>query len=509
MTLNHSQRDKCAIIAICALIVLFNSAQTAVACSCAGKQTVLDAFEDADLVVTVRAVSVEKPAKVQEHAPVNGVVSTTVIIEKIFKGTAKVGEKLVFGQGGGADCIWTFREENIGEQYLFYLKSFDNASVWMASTCGRSRPLEYASDDLLFLNNLSKVKGKTRISGTLSFFERSSVEGRESVYRTLPGKKVSIRAKDKTYEVTTDKDGIYEIYDLPPGIYEIQPEVPIGLKVGRFGIYRSYVLDDARAAAEQNASRSTPKPFEVTLLPKRHAYFDFRFEVNSRIRGTVVDTLGNPLDGVCLKLLPAEGKVSASFYKADCTEREGRFQIDDIPAGSYVLVINDDGKIDSGEPFPTFYYPSALERPRATVLTIADGDQIDDLVVRPPRMEETIVVEGVLLYSDGNPVDSGYISFEVEGAGEDDDGAPSTVTDSAGRFRIRILKGLKGQLYGSMYSYAGQFENCPKIEVAIKKAGGDVPELKTNAIAIKAEVHFDGVELKYPFPLCKKKKQVN
>ena len=30
-------------------------------------------------------------------------------------------DEIVFGQGGGADCIWTFNEQSVGHQYLFYL----------------------------------------------------------------------------------------------------------------------------------------------------------------------------------------------------------------------------------------------------------------------------------------------------------------------------------------------------------------------------------------------------
>jgi tRNA G46 methylase TrmB len=42
-----------------------------------------------------------------------------------------------------------------------------------------------------------------------------------------------------------------------------------------------------------------------------------------------------------------------------------------------------------------------------------------------------------------------------------------------------------------MYTYVGDFENCPKLDTLLKKLGPNV---------------LDGVELKFPFPWCKKAK---
>src|SRR5690349_12501736 len=82
--------------------------------------------------------------------------------------------------GCGANCMWSFREEDIGKKFLFYLRQFPNSTHWIAMSCGRSTPLEYAADDLLYLNNLDKVRNKTRISGTLSlhFDADESLAGR-------------------------------------------------------------------------------------------------------------------------------------------------------------------------------------------------------------------------------------------------------------------------------------------------------------------------------------------
>ena len=95
--------------------LFFSSTQTAKACSCGPRPTVLDAFEGAEEVVIVRALSVEKAQDTEQRSYVDGVRSATLIVEKVFKGKLQVRDEIVFGQGGGADCIWTFDEQSVGQ----------------------------------------------------------------------------------------------------------------------------------------------------------------------------------------------------------------------------------------------------------------------------------------------------------------------------------------------------------------------------------------------------------
>jgi hypothetical protein len=77
-------------------------------------------------------------------------------------------------------------------------------------------------------------------------------------------------------------------------------------------------------------------------------------------------------------------------------------------------------------------------------------------------------------------------------------------TECAGRFSIKIVQGANGVLYGWMYSYVGEFENCPKLDRLIKKSGADDPKIRTQALPLRAATNVYGVELKFPFPYCKK-----
>jgi hypothetical protein len=75
------------------------------ACSCGATPTVLESFEDAHVVVIVKVVGVERS---EESRGYDNVSSTKTIVEKVYKGNLKAGDEMIFGQGGGADCVWTF-----------------------------------------------------------------------------------------------------------------------------------------------------------------------------------------------------------------------------------------------------------------------------------------------------------------------------------------------------------------------------------------------------------------
>src|SRR5918992_4492912 len=99
------------LLSLFSLALLLALPQSASACSCGPRPTVLDQFDHSDEVVILRAISVEKvPQKSEKDEPTHyypyDVRSTTMIVEKVFKGTLKVRDEIVLGQGSGANCVW-------------------------------------------------------------------------------------------------------------------------------------------------------------------------------------------------------------------------------------------------------------------------------------------------------------------------------------------------------------------------------------------------------------------
>ena len=103
---------------------------------------------------------------------------------------------------------------------MYLIREDEAGTHWRASMCGRSRGLNHATEDLLYLDNMEKVRGKTRVSGNYG--------GWNTPLKGVANRTIRITGDKKTYETKTNANGVFEIYDLPPGKYVLEPEIPNG-----------------------------------------------------------------------------------------------------------------------------------------------------------------------------------------------------------------------------------------------------------------------------------------
>ncbi len=405
-----------------------------------------------------------------------------MVVETVFKGQLKSGDRMTFSQGQGADCVMAFDDKEIDKRFLFYLNAGNQP--YTPSICGRSNSVEAAADDLLYLQNIEKLRGRTRISGTLSFRNGPGV--------ALAGRKLTL-VGDKTYVVETDKNGVYELYDVPPGRYFVSPDTIPGWKIVPF--YHRY---SPSFVGDRRADYTAEIPIQIDA--GQHAALDLHFELDNGVTGQIVDPSGQPMKDVCVELRPIKKVESIDFDDFDCSDADGAFSIDSVPPGSYVLAVNRENIVTSEEPFHTFYYPAAKEPQAATPITIRGSEHID-LRVRVPEVQDTVVVRGRLRYSDDKPVVDGSIEFEADRSNKSTVASARAVTGPQGRFSIRILKGWSGKLYGSMFTYVGKFRNCPQLDAIARRPAGSA-ELKTTAVVITAQTDLDNVELRFPYAGC-------
>ena len=335
-----------------ALGILLFCPDIVMACSCGGTPSVCGAYATADAVFTGTVTRVED--KTTEAEDGRGYLAWQVAyvqVDEAFKGAK--APQLIF-RSYGSSCDVHYEE---GQRRLFYATYNKQDKLWSIGYCGRSSLLQYAADDLLYLRGLPASAEKTRIAGEIKTRDQ----------KPLRGVKVKLIGQSKTYEVFTDKTGVYEAYDLPAGIYVVEPEPPLNMKLS----YTSITLGAVR-------NRQT-----VELKDKSCAGINFYFAESTTVSGRVLSPAGQPMRDVCLRLFPKD-KPADGLYFGDCTTREGRFKIDEITLGEYYLVANHDGVISSDEPFPLTYYPGVFEKAKATVLTIATGDKLEDFDIHIP-----------------------------------------------------------------------------------------------------------------------------
>ena len=244
-------------------VVIFLQTAIAFACTCPPKRSVLDEYEASPVVVIARVVSVEKAAKQDKTTHDYGVRSSRLVVEKVYKGDIRAGDEILMGQGDGMNCQMRFSEENIGLRGLYYLGVPREGTPLHVTFCSRSTSVDRATEDLLYLDKLDQVRGKTRVSG--------KYEG--GFYRkelNVAGRKVRLVSEGDTYETITDEHGVFEIYDLPPGNYRLEPDLQPGLTLDFAWIRHS--------SGGINRDQPSETSVAFTLKPNRHMSIGLGFK---------------------------------------------------------------------------------------------------------------------------------------------------------------------------------------------------------------------------------------
>jgi hypothetical protein len=245
--------------------------------------------------------------------------------------------------------------------------------------------------------------------------------------------------KQRTAEVYTDRNGIYEIYGLPPSEYIIELEAPPGW-------IESFPIRVADAADSEVESA------KVELKEKSCAELNFSFHLDAEtsITGSVRDADGRLLPNMFLAL-QSKGKRAVQSWQFGYTNFQGGYQLENIPPGEYLIVVNGNGDISSPAPFQKVYYPGVFKEENAAIVQVARGDRLENYDINIPSQATTYTIQGMLLYADGRPVIKGAVQFTADRVEAGTIGEARTQTDAQGRFSLNILQGLDGQLYGFIH----------------------------------------------------------
>ncbi|MEO6391868.1 MAG: carboxypeptidase-like regulatory domain-containing protein [Pyrinomonadaceae bacterium] len=479
------------LITILFLLSLGGVGATAVsACQCGNEPSLPTAFAETQNIVVVKVSAVKKS---NDRYAINGLKSVTAVVEKSYKGRFKPGDELRFAQGGGANCLWEFNQNSIGDQFLFYLDEANSEDgIWYVTFCGRSSTFAGAAGDLLYLDNLKRFLGRTRLSGQVNFHDDEELRSR--------GIQIRIRGERKTYEVRTNRHGVYEIYDLPAGNYLVEPEMPRGWTVLWYPVYEDpYELPKPKASPPPPAN-------QVIVQEKGHTEFDFALNANSEINGIVIGPDGKPLENAEVNAIRL-GDSEPTHLFPETTKADGEFRISDVGPGRYLLVVNLEGVVDSVHPYPTVYYPDVFDRGRAVPIGIVVGETVRNMIITIPKMKEMVTLSGVVEYVDGQPVTDCLVEFRAEGQARFyRDFLIGDCADEQGRFSFQVIKGSKGTLVATTRAGVEDYADCPALRPRFIRIDDGSVELATDARPLQAEANLGGLVLKFAFPPCEPKK---
>jgi hypothetical protein len=446
------------------------------ACQCASWPTAREAFSDSPLVFAGRVERVTM-STVNERAQSYPIQLVSVRVEEPFKGV-ELRQEVALRQPADS-CSASFK---VGDHYLFYLHPADQPGTWRADGCHRSTRVDYAADDFLFLRAMPKSLEKTRLSGEINLYEQSPSEGFRR-QRPLAGIRVKIAGEHGIKEAFTNGDGVYEVYGLPAGKYKIDIDVPQHLKI-------DFPMNIGR---KQRAY----KRGEIELDENGSAAVSFVLMVDNQMSGRVFDPSGNPMNDVCVNLESSHTSSSPHFLSG-CTKDGGRFTLTEMPPGQYRLVINPDGRQTSHEPFGTLYYPGTSDRSKATVVTISEGEHIDNLDIRVPGLSRRIKVSGRMQFQDGTPIPGQFVDFAASSSSYVEHA--STARD--GSFAITVLAGVPGQIQGEIWVDQDSAAKCPALQAKFNQ-GAFIAKIAALPVVVSGKDDQPGVVLTVPVPFCR------
>ena len=122
------------------------------------------------------------------------------------------------------------------------------------------------------------------------------------------------------------------------------------------------------------------------------------------------------------------------------------FIFEHVAAGDYILVYNDQERIEPITPYPRMFYPGVSDLKQAQIIHVEEGQEIGGLVFRVSGGRTTRPITVRLFAPKGELPDINYV--EARG----NDGSYLSEQElSPGVFRIMVFPGIRYEMHGSGY----------------------------------------------------------
>ena len=231
-------------------------------------------------------------------------------VDKAYKGVSQ--EELVLFDDGMCDGP----DLQVGEQYLMYTSPTESGEI-PSRGCSRSRRIQYAEEDLQYLEARLESAPVARIFG-----QSSRREGDPYNSVPLPGTSIELRGPEKTLTTTVNDEGRYSFDNLSPGKYSIHATHP--------GFHMPSPGDESLSVAVE--------PFGCALVN-----LPFDEDLPGEIAGHLERADGSPAAaGIDLSLLQidADGNSSIRLMHDVRTDEHGDYAFRHLPPGTYKIVLH-------------------------------------------------------------------------------------------------------------------------------------------------------------------------
>lgn len=460
---------------------------TALGCTCASRSTVQDEVETHENVLVAKLTGFVEVKRIFDGATIRRSYAGVLDVERVYKGKLQTKETIKIFNGGGGDCSGGFARTDVGTSFLFYMngpKLISNypEPVYSFSVCSRSSRLKEMTPDLIYLDGLPALAGKTRLSGTIAAW------GENIQLPDVGGLNVTISGSKYQKVLQTNKDGFFELWGIPPGNYLVSYQLPPGWKID---INRILAGNDSIGPIPGMGNKAS-----ISIIKGKHTEIDTYLGIDTGIKGKVLSPNGIPMKGVCVSAYWLTPTSDSYVIPSNCTDDKGEFNISELPPGKYRLEINSRGTITPSNPFETFYYPGVAEKGMAEPVFVKEGVYVRDLVIRVKETLPFIKINGRLTYKGGRPVPNEEVRFDPR-----DDRTYEKVqvqTDANGWFSFEIPLGAKGEVTAKTNIWVIQFEKCAEALALRKTRVGRDADIQSNVIAIDGQSSQESLNLVLP-----------
>ena len=342
-------------VALIGTVVALSMAGEALACSCAASGPPCQAAWSADAVFagTVRSVSHG------QSAAADTVARRTIVLFTVDEPLRNVTARSLEVAMTTSTCAYQFQ---IGRKSLVYTRKLETGGL-TTSICSRTRPLDEAGEDLVYLRSNLSAGPRARIYGRVTEWRRDPAEAAAVDYGPMAGLTVVVAGATSRQELVTDAHGRYEVPILAAGRLVVTLVPPFGF--------------DARAL-EHEIDVKDPR----ACIP-----LDFNISQVAAASGSVVDAQGRPVAGLEIDAVAAElaGFGPAPSQTPVRTDERGVFRFEDLPPGAYVFGLNLTTPAGGRRKGAPIFLPGTSNPRDATVIELTPGDRREIGVLRLSR----------------------------------------------------------------------------------------------------------------------------
>ena len=316
------------------VFLLLLSAARANACTCMPPRPPCEAYRETPAIFIGLVTDIDAFDKTTNERPY-----AHLAIERAFKGITETKIKMLQGTASG-DCSVALEK---GTRYLIYAVYDEETKQFYTNSCTRSMPLQYAAEDLDYLEGLPGSDQGTRLSGIViktDYYDGGSPPLPELISGITV---VAKRENGQRFEAVTNKEGFYKMVDLPPGRYQVDATLP------------PYLIKDS------------DKPNMVEVPGSGCATTTFYARTDGRISGVLLDAQGHVAAGTLVELIPFElsgklGELSTRPFigRVRETDNNGGFEFTELRPGRYLLGVNMLRTPDGRNPFRRTFFPACL-----------------------------------------------------------------------------------------------------------------------------------------------------